>query len=642
MTNRLKEETSPYLLQHQNNPVHWRGWNPETLDQAKQTNKPILLSIGYAACHWCHVMAHESFENDETAQLMNQMFINIKVDREERPDLDAIYQKALGLMGQHGGWPLTMFLTPEGEPFYGGTYFPPISKWGRSSFSDVLKTVNEAWVNRPEQVMAETKSLLRKLRHNPQGKGEMPANLDALDYYAQHMVNAVDPVYGGLEGAPKFPHFGFFDRLWRAGLKGDNQEAKDAVILTLDRMFNGGIYDHLGGGLMRYSTDETWLVPHFEKMLYDNAQAIDLLTLLWQSEQNPFHGQKTAEIIGWVLREMIGENGAFAATLDADDPEGEGHFYTWTKAEIDHILGPDSAKIFAHSYDVTCGGNWEGRTILHRQDHSTPETLLAEARAKLFHVREGRVHPKRDDKILADWNGMMITAMAQAAFVFHRQDWLMAAIQAYAAVKTHMSLDDHRLAHSMCKGQVSQLGILDDLAHMARAALMLFEVTGKTEYKTDALNWARAAHRHHHDKQHGGYFQNHLQAQDIIAWLKPVHDNAVPAGSGILLEVFAKLWTITNDRDWLELAHKLMDFLGPMIPNNFPHMSACLAGLEVLLDPVVIHVAGSDDFLQVIAETPLPTRVLIQAEGPVAAHVCRHGICSEIVFDEEDLRHLLT
>ena len=642
MTNRLKDETSPYLLQHQNNPVHWQGWNPKTLEQAKQTNKPILLSIGYAACHWCHVMAHESFEDAKTADLMNQMFINIKVDREERPDLDAIYQKALGLMGQHGGWPLTMFLTPEGEPFYGGTYFPPISKWGRSSFSDVLKAVNDAWVNRPEQVMADTKAMIKKLRHNPVGKGEMPANLDAFDFYAQRMVNAVDPLYGGLEGAPKFPHFGFFDRLWRAGLKGDNQDAKDAVILTLDRMFNGGIYDHLGGGLMRYSTDETWLVPHFEKMLYDNAQAIELLTLVWQSEQNPFHAQKIAEIIGWVLREMIGENGAFAATLDADDPGGEGHFYTWTKAEIDQILDPVTAKLFAHAYDVTAGGNWESRSILHRQDHSSAEAPLVKARAQLFQAREQRLRPGRDDKILADWNGMMIAAMAQASFVFNRPQWLDAAKTAYKAIKDHMALPDHRLAHSMCKGRVSTLGTLDDLVQMSRAALMLFEVTGRKKYLHDAQNWTLSAHLHHHDSENGGYFQNQFAEPDVIAWLKPVHDTAIPAANGILLELFAKLWSISGDEQWLDFAHDLSDFLGPMLSSNFPHMASTMAGVEQLLDPVIVEVSGSDDLLRVVAETPLPTRILIQHEGPVAAHVCRYGTCSDVVMDGEDLRRLLT
>ena len=377
-------------------------------------------------------MAHESFEDPAIAALMNDLFINIKVDREERPDLDAIYQKALSLMGQHGGWPLTMFLTPDGEPFFGGTYFPPQSRWGRAGFPDVLKAVDDAWTNRREKLLEESKPLLAKLRQDPRRKSHEPVSLNDLDFFATRMVNGVDRLNGGLEGAPKFPHCGYFDRLWRAGLKSGNQDLKDAVTLTLDRMFRGGIYDHLGGGLMRYSTDEFWLVPHFEKMLYDNAQALDLLTLVWQTDRNPVHAQKIEEIIGWVLREMLAEHGAFAATLDADDPGGEGHFYTWTKTEIDTLLDSESAALFAKAYDVTKTGNWEGRTILQRLIGSLPfaqEQQLKDARTLLFKVRETRPRPGRDHKVLADWNGMMIAALAQAAFVFDRSDWLAAARQ---------------------------------------------------------------------------------------------------------------------------------------------------------------------------------------------------------------------
>ena len=642
MTNRLKDETSPYLLQHQHNPVYWLAWNAQALSEAKSADKPILLSIGYAACHWCHVMAHECFDDPAIAQIINDHFIPIKVDREERPDLDAIYQKALSLMGQNGGWPLTMFLTPQGEPFYGGTYFPPVARWGRSSFPDVLKAVRDAWDKRHDQLMLDVKPLLAQLRTNPKGKSPTPVTLDGLEFYATRMVSAIDPVYGGIEGAPKFLHFGFFDRLWRAGLKPGNRELKDAVTLTLDKMFKGGVYDQLGGGLMRYSTDEMWLVPHFEKMLYDNAQALELLTLVWQTDQNPFHAEKVDEIITWTLREMVGEQGGFAATLDADDADGEGYFYTWTKAEIDHVLDPEIARLFCLSYGISAKGNWQGRSILHRQDNSVREDILAQARRRLLQIRNLRTPPARDHKILADWNGMMIAAMAQASFVFNRPQWLDAAKTAYKAIKDHMALPDHRLAHSMCKGRVSTLGTLDDLVQMSRAALMLFEVTGRKKYLHDAQNWTLSAHLHHHDSENGGYFQNQFAEPDVIAWLKPVHDTAIPAANGILLELFAKLWSISGDEQWLDFAHDLSDFLGPMLSSNFPHMASTMAGVEQLLDPVIVEVSGSEDLLRVVAETPLPTRILIQHEGPVAAHVCRYGTCSDVVMDGEDLRRLLT
>jgi hypothetical protein len=410
-------------------------------------------------------------------------------------------------------------------------------------------------------------------------------------------------------------------------------------------MLNGGIYDHLGGGLMRYSTDEFWLVPHFEKMLYDNAQVLELLISVWQGERFAFHAQKIEHIIDWVLREMIAENGAFASTLDADDAGGEGRFYTWTKPEIDALLG-DDARLFHKIYDVTPDGNWDGRTILRRLINLVSpkeEERLSACKRILFDAREKRPRPARDDKVLADWNGMMISAMAKAGFTLDRPEWIEAAQRAYLAVKTFMALPGDRLAHSMRNGRVSSVGVLDDLAHMARAGLVLFEITGDEPYLTDACLWAQSARHNHFDSDNSGYFQNHLTAQDIIAWLKPVHDNAVPAANGVLLEVFARLWAMTQDPKWHEAATDLLNFLGPMLPTNFPHMSSSLIGMELLLDPILISVSHSPAMIRVVAETALPNRILIREPGANSiAHICRHGSCSDMISTPQELRRLLT
>ncbi len=368
--NLLSRETSPYLLQHKDNPVHWQPWGKETLAKARRQNKPVLLSIGYAACHWCHVMAHESFENDEIAAVMNDLFINIKVDREERPDIDNIYQSALALMGQQGGWPLTMFLTPDGEPFWGGTYFPPTARYGRPGFPDLLRGISEAYNSQPETIEKNVVALrdgLSKLTQPPPGNG---LTIQALDETAGMALRMVDALRGGTAGAPKFPQPIFFRFLWRAYKRTKVALFRNAVTTTLDAMAQGGIYDHVGGGFARYSTDEAWLVPHFEKMLYDNALLIDLMSEVWQDTRNPIYEARIRETIDWALREMRIEHVedgtfAFASALDADSEGVEGKYYVWSEAEIDSLLGTDSS-LFKQTYDVTAQGNWEGTTILNR------------------------------------------------------------------------------------------------------------------------------------------------------------------------------------------------------------------------------------------------------------------------------------
>ncbi|MEE8546015.1 MAG: thioredoxin domain-containing protein, partial [Alphaproteobacteria bacterium] len=360
--NVLDRETSPYLLQHADNPVHWQPWGAAALERAARENKPILLSVGYAACHWCHVMAHESFEDPETAALMNAHFVSVKVDREERPDIDAIYQTALALLGQHGGWPLTMFLSPDGEPFWGGTYFPPDSRYGRPGFRDVLRRLHQIYSSDQDAVIKNRGALreaLEKLSEPTPGTPAVTPTLGLLDKVAEQLVGQVDFQHGGLGGAPKFPHVPVFELLWRAYLRSGSAPCRDAVLVTLERMCQGGIYDHLSGGFARYATDGQWLVPHFEKMLYDNAQLLDLLTLVWQHGRQPLHAQRARETAEWVIREMRAAGGGFAATQDADAEGVEGKFHVWDEAEIDALLGP-GAESFKTAYGVTPGGNWEG------------------------------------------------------------------------------------------------------------------------------------------------------------------------------------------------------------------------------------------------------------------------------------------
>ena len=449
--NRLAQETSPYLLQHKHNPVDWWPWNPAALAEAKRANKPILLSVGYAACHWCHVMAHESFEDDATAAVMNDLFVSIKVDREERPDIDQIYMSALHLLGEHGGWPLTMFLTPDGEPFWGGTYFPKQSRYGKPAFVDVLREVSRVFREEPQSVDQNRTALMKRLAETATPSGKVVIGPNELDRAAQQLGGLIDPAHGGIRGAPKFPQCMMLEFLWRAGQRTGEPRYFGAVELTLERICQGGIYDHLGGGFSRYSVDERWLVPHFEKMLYDNAQLLELLALAHGRSGNPLFKTRAQETVGWLAREMTTEGGAFCASLDADSEGEEGKFYVWSPEEIAHAIGQDEADFFAQHYDVTAEGNFEGHTILNRLARvpatAEEETRLAALRRRLLAVRDKRIRPGLDDKVLADWNGMMIAALVYAGVHFDEPTWLQMAARAFLFIDGKMSKGD-RLGHS--------------------------------------------------------------------------------------------------------------------------------------------------------------------------------------------------
>jgi len=660
--NLLGEETSPYLLQHADNPVHWRAWGQPALAEARADNKPILLSVGYAACHWCHVMAHESFENEAIAAQMNDGFVNIKVDREERPDIDQIYQHALALLGEQGGWPLTMFLTPDGEPFWGGTYFPPTSRWGRPGFPDVLRAIADTYQREPEKVTKNVTALrdaLAKVSTNREGDG---VTIALLDQIADRLVGEIDPVWGGVGRAPKFPQTYVMDVLWRAWRRTKDERFRTAVTNTLTHMCQGGIYDHLGGGFARYSTDSEWLAPHFEKMLYDNAQLIDLLSLVGKTTGAPLYRQRLDETVGWVLREMVAESGGFAATLDADSEGEEGRFYVWNEAEIDALLG-DRASLFKQHYEVTADGNWEGKTILNRRrsgglEEPEIEARLADARATLLAARDKRVWPGWDDKVLADWNGLMIAALAEAGMFWDRPDWLAGARTAYDFVTTEMQRGG-RLLHAWRRGRVQHAAMLDDYVNMARGALRLYEATGDDSFLAQAESWVAVLDQHYWDEADGGYFYTADDAEALIVRTKTAHDNAVPSGNGTMIAVLSDLSLLTGKPAYRDRAEAIVKSFAGEVNRNFFPLATLLNGAERLARGLQIVIVGdrkdpaTTGLMRAVLDQALPDRLILVispnddlptghpaagkglVNGKPAAYICEHMTCQAPLTDPD-------
>ncbi|MBX2832329.1 MAG: thioredoxin domain-containing protein [Rhodospirillales bacterium] len=666
--NNLGSETSPYLLQHRDNPVHWQPWSSEVLADAKAANKPILLSIGYAACHWCHVMAHESFEDEAMAALMNDLFINIKLDREERPDLDALYQNALALLGQQGGWPLTMFLTPDGEPFWGGTYFPKTARYGRPGFDDVLKTVSKIYTEKPDDVRHNVTQISNALiKMNSAATGSVPS-LNMIDRCGHGCLQIMDGENGGTSGAPKFPQPSLLALLWRTGIRTNDLDLKRIVTHSLDRMCQGGIYDHLAGGFARYTVDDQWLVPHFEKMLYDNAQLIDLLCDVWRVDPNPLYAKRIEETVTWILSEMRIPGGAFTASLDADSEGVEGKFYVWSEDEINDLLGKD-ADLFKKFYDVSRTGNWEGHTILNRtvsglglSDDETEEKL-ANIRQILLKARAKRIRPGWDDKALTDWNAMTIAAFAEAAMTFKRADWLDYAKLAYNFV-TSTLMDGDRFLHSYRDGKAQHAGMLEDYAHMIRAALRLFECFGEDAYLRDAIAWSETVETLFADAK-GGYFQSASDANDLIIRQKPHMDNAVPSGNAIMAQNLAKLYALTGETKYRDRTEITLSAFSGRIEEQFPNMPGLLLAAEMLQNPVQIVLITknrSQNYIEMrraIFAAYLPNRAITillddaalpqghpahgktAIDGKETAYVCQGPVCSAPVTAPEDLAKLL-
>ncbi|MGC0051809.1 thioredoxin domain-containing protein [Brucella pituitosa] len=547
-SNRLSREPSAYLRQHADNPVHWQPWGKDALNAARELNRPILLSVGYAACHWCHVMAHESFEDPEVAGVMNRLFVNVKVDREERPDIDQIYMAALSAMGQQGGWPLTMFLRPDGKPFWGGTYFPPQTRHNLPGFVDVLKAVNNLWQRNQEKINHNAEAVFSHLEAQLAAQSEARANeVTRFNEVADRIHAMFDPVRGGIDNAPKFPNAPFMDALWLSWLYNREVSHRDMFLLSLKTMLQGGIYDHLGGGLCRYSVDADWLVPHFEKMLYDNAQAIRHATYAYAETKDELFRIRIEEIIEWLVREMRLPNGSFASSLDADSEAEEGKFYIFSEAEIDNVLG-DQASDFKNYYGVKPAGNFEGSNILNRlhavnEEPSVPPDI-ADARDKLLDYRNARVRPGRDEKALTDWNALMIRALAEAGRSFKRSDWIEYAVSAYRSIGA--SFHDGRMAHCQMDDVLVYPALSTDYAAMMNAALSLFEATGDRTFIRDAIALKEALDANNRDAS-GNYRLPALDAEDVILHSYGDYDEAIPSATSQIIEAFTRLFLVTGD-----------------------------------------------------------------------------------------------
>ena len=618
--NRLAQATSPYLLQHKHNPVDWWTWGPEALREAKRTNKPILLSVGYAACHWCHVMAHESFEDEATARVMNELFINIKVDREERPDIDQIYMNALHLLGEQGGWPLTMFLTSKAEPVWGGTYFPKESRFGRPAFVDVLREVARLFREEPNRIEQNRSALLSRLSEKARPAGKVTIGLKELDAAAMQVGNMFDQVTGGLRGAPKFPQPAILEMLWRAGLRTGDARFFETVEHTLARMSEGGIYDHLGGGFSRYSVDERWLVPHFEKMLYDNAQLLELLSLAWQHSKTPLFAQRARETVGWLSREMTSGEGAFFASLDADSEGEEGKFYVWSYDEIIKFLAETDGQYFARHYDIGPGGNFEGHNILNRlaglDRTAEDETRLTRLRAKLLAARDMRIRPGLDDKVLADWNGLMIAALVNSALILDEPDWLAMARRAFDFIARTMTKGD-RLGHSWREGKLLFPGLASDFATMIRAALSLYEATGERGYLEQALAWQNSFDKHYADAETGAYYLSSDDADDLVLRPHSTQDDATPNPNSVAAQNLARLAVFSGDDKWRTRADRLIEtILSGAERNLFGHV-ALLNALDLRLRAAEIVLTGPDAAPLAKAALKLPylDRIVLRASN---------------------------
>jgi uncharacterized protein YyaL (SSP411 family) len=674
-TNRLINESSPYLQHHAHNPVDWYPWGEEALAKAKAEDKPIHLSIGYSSCHWCSVLARESFEDPETARIMNENFVNIKVDREERPDLDAIYMQAVQAMTGHGGWPMTTFLTPEGEPFYGGTYFPPEPRYGMPSFRQVLSGVSSLWNNDREHVQENANTL----RSHLSGASEIPGGSAALqpeilDQAFAALRRNYDAKNGGFGGAPKFPQPQTLEFLLRYHVGKGNPDALRMVEHTLQKMARGGIYDQLAGGFHRYSVDDHWLVPHFEKMLYDNAQLARAYLHAYQITGKPFYRRIVEETLDYVVREMLDPEGGFYSTQDADSEGVEGKFFVWTADETRAILGED-ASLFMALFDVRKGGNWEGHTILNQPREPaevarvlgvTPERLeqaAARGRRRLFEEREKRVHPNRDDKVLVSWNGLMLRAFASAGRVLDRPDYLEVARRNAEFVVGRM-LVDGRLRHVYKDGQVKVDGFLEDYALYAEALIELYEATFDPRWISTAREWAEIMLGHFWDDSAGGFFQTSDEHEALITRPKDLFDEAVPSGNGVAANLLLRLAAYLGEHEYDRRARATIELVAPALAQYPTALGTMLNALDfALAEPREVAIIGglqSEDtqtMLRTLAQQFLPNTVIAaaepgdaaaaevvpllqdrpQREGRATAYVCRSFACQAPTTQVDEL-----
>jgi uncharacterized protein YyaL (SSP411 family) len=667
--NLLASETSPYLLQHKDNPVHWHPWGKEALDAAKTANKPLLVSIGYSACHWCHVMAHESFEDEETAALINDLYVPVKVDREERPDIDTWLQTAMAVTGEGGGWPLTVFLTPQGEPFWAGTYFPKEDSMGRPAFKTVLRQISQRYREKPESTQPNIEHI-RQITERSWNQNRT-AKLDPLliEHASLATGQRFDIFFGGITGAPKFPSIPSVKLMWRAFQRTGTPQFAQIVMTSLDSMSRGGIYDHIGGGFSRYAVDERWIVPHFEKMLYDNAQFIEMLTLLWQEGRNPTFRNRVEDTVAWLLREMVVEDAAFAASLDADSEGEEGKYYLWTEAEIDAALVGTMIPRFKQVYGVSAEGNYKGRNVLHRYIPFTDvteadEKLFATQRKKLLEAREKRVKPARDDKVLADWNGMMIASLAFAGPVMQRSEWVNIAEKAFAFICEKLGEGD-KLYHTYRAGKRQHVAFSDDYAHMARAALHLFETTEEKKYLERAIAWTRVLNEEYWDLTLGGYVLAPPGNEPVHVKIRTASDNPTPAANAVMLEVLARLYYATGDKSYNDTLNSLINAFAADIQHGYMQMPSFVNGIEFCMNALQIVIVGQKadsrtlDLLNAVLGRSVPNKITTiispdeelpnlhpaygkkMESGAPTAYICRGNVCSAPITSAVTLSQIL-
>lgn len=692
--NRLENETSPYLLQHADNPVDWYPWGEEAFAKAKAENKPILLSIGYAACHWCHVMAHESFEDDETAAIMNHYFVNVKVDREERPDIDQIYMSAVVALTQQGGWPLTAMLTPEGKPFFGGTYFPKeqIEGMGMPSFQQVLFSIARTWDTDADKIIKSADSITAVISQglgsggSGENDSEAKPTLTKEDLYqaASLMGNRFDPKWGGFEGAPKFPQPMNLEFLLRVYLETGDGNLLHMVNHTLEMMARGGMYDHIGGGFARYSTDEQWLVPHFEKMLYDNAQLARVYLHAYQITGRPFFKKVVQETLDYVLREMTHPDGGFYSSQDADSEGEEGKFYVWTLAEIQPILGEDLFPVSVY-YDITMHGNWEGKNIpnmvrsheeaadMLKIDPIDLYMLIEKAKKSLYAIRSERVWPGLDDKILTSWNGLMLTAFAEAGRVLDRPDYTAAAVKNGQFLYRTMRQEDGRLLRTWKataedgSGDAKYNGYLEDYAFLGEGLLALYQTTFDEQWYVWAEELSDLILNHFQDEENWGFFDTSDDHETLIYRPKDVQDNALPSGNAAAVDFFLKLYLLSGKSVLRTAADKGMQAMGELLlqyPNGFGNwLGAAATGfaeskeIAIVGDPTTAETRNLIDQARqgyrphdVVALKPDPEKEsrlpLLSGKGLVnqrpAAYVCRRFACQNPVTTPTELADMLS
>jgi uncharacterized protein YyaL (SSP411 family) len=662
-TNRLADETSPYLLQHAHNPVDWHPWGPEALVRAAAESRPIFLSIGYAACHWCHVMERESFENEETASLLNEAFVAIKVDREERPDLDAIYMDAVQQMTGHGGWPMSVFLTPDGKPFYGGTYFPDRARHGLPAFQDVLRGVAEAWRERRNEVEEAGARIVGSIASQLRGGPATAPKEWMLDSALVALERDFDARNGGWGGAPKFPQPMTIEFLLRMHLRSADERPLAMARRSLDAMAAGGIYDHLGGGFARYATDSVWLVPHFEKMLYDNAQLARVYLHAWQLASDARYREVVEETLGFVERELLTDDGGFAASLDADTGGQEGATYVWSQAEIDAVLG-DEAPAFMRAYGVTDNGNWEGHTILSRVTPAgDDEAALHSARARLRSIRDTRPQPARDDKVLTAWNGLMIAAFAEAGAAMGRANWTRTAERAADLLLREVRDDRGRLRRSWKDGRALHSGVLEDYANLAEGLLALYAATFDERWFVAARDLADEILDHFADPA-GGFFDTADDHESLITRPKGLQDNAVPAGNAMAATVLLELAALTGEARYSEAAESALAQVTSYVhryPTGFGQWLSALAfAIGDVTEIALIGDPAADDtraLLDVVRGEYRPFSVVALAAGArqasesaipllhervmrderATAYVCRAFACRAPTVEPDDL-----